>query len=109
MSTTNKSPTTSTHYTLEPTPTKRARTTAYDAAFDSASTSNEQANALETQVPQTKNILKFALSDSPVQIQVTSSNTIFDLVKSICEQTTIGMNKLVHCHLWYVDILGKGK
>ena len=54
----------------------------------------------------TPKVLTFAVSHSPVQVQLLESNTIFDLVDIICRSTTVGMDETVYDHMWDVSVPG---
>ncbi|KAI2512015.1 hypothetical protein MHU86_2303 [Fragilaria crotonensis] len=50
-------------------------------------------------------ILTFSVSHSPVQVQVLSTQTLYDLVDIICRETTIGRNESADAHMWNIRLL----
>ncbi|KAI2506269.1 hypothetical protein MHU86_8204 [Fragilaria crotonensis] len=50
-------------------------------------------------------ILTFSVSHSPVQVQVLSTQTLYDLVDVICRETTIGRNESADAHMWNIRLL----
>jgi hypothetical protein len=54
-------------------------------------------------------VLTFALSHSPVQVELLESLTIYQLVDIICCETDVGMSEAVYEHMWDVHVPGKGK
>lgn len=62
---------------------------------------------LKTAPSARRSVLTFKLSHSPVQVQVLSDQTIFNLVDIICQETTVGMNEGVHDHMWDIYIPNK--
>jgi len=53
-------------------------------------------------------ILTFKLSHSPVKVQVLSTQTVFDLVDIICQETTVGMDEGVYDHMWDLVVPMRG-
>jgi len=53
-------------------------------------------------------VLTFALSHSPVKVDVLESQTIYALVDIICRETCVGSDEEVDDHMWDVKIPGKG-
>jgi hypothetical protein len=51
-------------------------------------------------------VFTFAMSHSPVQVQLLGSHSLFDLVDVICQTTTVGMNESVYDHMWDIFING---
>jgi hypothetical protein len=54
----------------------------------------------------TPRILTFSIDHSPVQVQVLSTQTLYDLVDIICRETTIGRGESANAHLWNIRLPG---
>jgi hypothetical protein len=54
-------------------------------------------------------VLTFALSHSPVKVELLESQTIYQLVDIICCETDVGMSEAVYDHMWDVHVPGIGK
>ena len=70
-------------------------------------------NETSSLVPKAKKMKKepskvftFALSHSPVQVQLLQSHTIYNLVDIICQETTVGIDESVDEHMWDVYVPG---
>lgn len=57
-------------------------------------------------VKSTPSILTFSVAHSPVQVQVLSTQTLYDLVDIICQETTIGRSESVDDHMWNITLPG---
>ena len=52
-------------------------------------------------------ILTFALSRSPVRIQLLSTHTVYDLIRIVCEETSVGeRGEAVDEHMWKLCVGG---
>ncbi len=51
-------------------------------------------------------VFTFAMSHSPVQVQLLESHSLYDLVDIICQTTTVGMDESVNDHMWDLFITG---
>ena len=52
-------------------------------------------------------MLTFGRSDSPVQVQLLSRHTVFDLVDILCKETVVGLKETVYDHIWTLHVGGR--
>lgn len=51
-------------------------------------------------------ILTFRIADSPTEVQVLSTNTMYELVDILCKEGTIGRKESVTAHMWNIRMPG---
>ena len=81
-------------------------------AIDSNIHLNDNAMADPASAPAAKkaksipHVFTFSVAHSPVQVQLLSTQTLYDLVDIICRETKIGRNESVNAHTWNIRLQG---
>lgn len=69
----------------------------------------DPAPAANKKSKRTQRIITFSVDHSPVQVQILSTQTIYDLVDIICQNATIGQSESVDGREWNVRLLPDGE
>ncbi|KAI2512086.1 hypothetical protein MHU86_2374 [Fragilaria crotonensis] len=93
-------------------PGVRRRFEAIDTNANVSDNDNAMADQASASAPAAKKaktaprILTFKVHDSPVKVQVLSTQTLYDLVDILCRETTIGAGESVDDHMWKITLPG---